>query len=78
MLKRMRANGHSCAIGAAIAVALACAGCSQMAGYPDLPPLVKDERKLLTKAEQERAITEISLRKDAEKAEALRQIEKAK
>lgn len=66
--------------GLRIAAGLALAGvlgaCVQSTPYTALPTFEKDPRKILSTAEQKRAITEISQQKDAQAAQAAKEIEK--
>lgn len=61
---------------AAVALALSLSACG--GNRTELPPLAKDTRKLLTKDEQAKAISEIGKNKDDEIAAARKQIQDTK
>ena len=63
------------AIGTALATAMC--GCAQHASLTELPDLTKDPRKLLTKDEQKRAISDLGQSKEAEITAAEKQIAKS-
>lgn len=52
-------------------------GCVESIPFTELPSL-KNERPLLTAEQQEKAMADLQAKKDAEAAEALRQIEQQK
>lgn len=62
--------------GAWLLLALALSGCA--ASQTELPSLGKDQRKLLSKEERQRAITESEKKRDAEIANARKQIEQTR
>jgi hypothetical protein len=65
-------------VGAMALVAMTClSGCVESIPFTDLPAL-KSERPLLTAEQQEKAMADLQAKKDAEAAEALRQIEQQK
>ena len=53
-------------------------GCAESLPTAQLPDLVKDPRKFLTKEEQQQAITDLSQKKAAQQAEIERREEKPK
>ena len=61
----------------AVTAGILLAGACAQSGPPmALPTLEKDPRKILTKEEQKQAIKDVAKQKDAETAEAVKQIEK--
>ena len=71
MLKSTRATserqfGYARELAILLVAALALAACAQTGPVVELPDLVKDPRKLLTKDEQQRAISDLGRGKDAE------------
>ncbi len=61
----------------AVLAVTALSGCVESIPFTDLPSL-KNERPLLTAEQQEKAMADLQAKKDAEAAEALRQIEQKK
>lgn len=57
---------------------LALAGCVESLPTSALPTLKKDDRKLLSKEEQQAAIGDLAAKKEAETQRALKDIQKAK
>ncbi len=55
-----------------------CAGGADEAPYPSLPSSSPPKEKLLTKEEQQRAISEMAQKKNAHKTDAMRQIEQGR
>jgi len=71
-----RARGRSTVLAcwlAATVLAGCLGGCAESIPTAQLPDLVQDPRKFLTKQEQEQAITEMSQKKAAQQAEIERQ-----
>ena len=67
--------GHARSRVVLLAVGLAVAGCAKSAPVVELPDLVKDPRKLLTKDEQQRAISDIGQAKNTEMTAAEKKIQ---
>jgi hypothetical protein len=63
---------------AAAGLAAVLAGCVESLPTAQLPDLVRDPRKFLTKEEQQQAINDLSQKKAAQQADAEKQGEKAK
>jgi hypothetical protein len=61
---------------AVLCLSLGAAGCVQSLPIAELPSLARDPQKLLTKDEQQRAINELSSKKDAQQTEAARETQK--
>ena len=76
---RENLHGIARALSCALVIALAglVTGCAQNSTVTELPDLVKDPRKFLTKDEQKRAISDLGQGKDAEVTAAEKQIEKS-
>lgn len=55
-----------------------CAGGADEAPYPSLPSGAPPKEGLLTKEEQQRAISEMAQKKNAHKTDAMRQIEQGR
>ena len=68
-------NGHARALAVLLAVGVTLSGCAQTTPVVELPDLVKDPRKLLTKDEQQRAIADIGQAKDTEMTAAEKKIQ---
>ena len=76
--KRMtRGFARGVTIALVVALAAPVGGCAQNNSVTELPDLVKDPRKFLTKDEQKRAISDIGQGRDAEVSAAEKQIEKS-
>lgn len=70
-----------CRVLAAVVLALVvtgCAGGSDEAPYPSLPSSTPSKDGLLTKEEQQRAISEMAQKKNAHKTDTMRQIEQGR
>lgn len=61
-----------------LAVAGLLAGCVESLPHTALPDLGKEKRPLLTAEQQKAAIGDLSAKKDAKKAEALKEIERSR
>ena len=55
-----------------------CAGGADEAPYPSLPSSTQPKEQLLTKEEQQRAISEMAQKKNAHKSDTMRQIEQGR
>ena len=69
-----RASWRPVAVLSGALLAVFIAGCAPTS-YTDLPPLIKDTRSILTEEQQKAAVGDLAAKKEANKAEALKEIE---
>ena len=78
MVRVKQRSDFVCVRLAALAVVALLGGCADALPSLQMPDLIQDTRKLLSREEQQQAIDDLSQKKAAQQAEATRQAEKPK